>query len=86
MNYRNDLDECLTDFSYFFIYPILEYYFMGCLTYFHTLINYEAERCPSCWRAIGTSKVDVLGNVVHPKKRHVQDISLSSRWDLHGPL
>ena len=39
MKHKNDLDECP-----FLIYPILEYHFSGCLTYFRTLINYWAAQ------------------------------------------
>ena len=45
----------------YWIYPLLKYYFLGCLTYFFTLINFEGARCPSCWRATQcNSNIDKL--------------------------
>jgi hypothetical protein len=42
MNYKNDLDECLTFYIIVRIYLVLEYLLLGRLTYFQTLINYQA--------------------------------------------
>ena len=59
MNYRNDFDECLT------YCPILEYYFLGCLTYFLTLINLLGRKVPKLLESFSSN---FLFNIRNCKK------------------
>ena len=60
--------------------PILKYHFQGCLTYFCVLINYQAERCPNCWKAM-------VNHIIHTVNPHgLQNRRDRSKCRFNHPL